>query len=50
MIIVMRHGATKDDINKVIDLIKLKGREVHLSEGESNNIIGAVGEKVIDPR
>ncbi len=50
MIIVMRHGATKDDINKVIDLIKLKGREVHLSEGESHTIIGAVGEKVIDPR
>ena len=50
MIIVMRHGATQDDINKVIDLIKLKGREVHLSEGESHTIIGAVGEKVIDPR
>ena len=50
MIIVMRHGATKDDINKVIVLIKLKGREVHLSEGESHTIIGAVGEKVIDPR
>ena len=50
MIIVMRHGATNDDINKVIDLIKLKGREVHLSEGESHTIIGAVGEKVIDPR
>ncbi len=50
MIIVMRHGATKDDINKVIDLIKLKGREIHLSEGESHTIIGAVGEKVIDPR
>ena len=50
MIIVMRHGATKDDINKVRDLIKLKGREVHLSEGESHTIIGAVGEKVIDPR
>ena len=50
MIIVMRHGATQDDINKVIDLIKLKGREVHLSKGESHTIIGAVGEKVIDPR
>ena len=50
MIIVMRHGATQDDINKVIDLIRLKGREVHLSEGESHTIIGAVGEKVIDPR
>ena len=50
MIIVMRHGATQDDINKVIDLIKLKGREDHLSEGESHTIIGAVGEKVIDPR
>lgn len=50
MIIVMRHGASEDDIKKVEELIRLKGREVHLSQGESHTIIGAVGEKVIDPR
>ena len=50
MIIVMRHGASENDIKKVEELIRLKGREVHLSQGESHTIIGAVGEKVIDPR
>ncbi len=50
MIIVMRHGASENDIEKVEELIRLKGREVHLSQGESHTIIGAVGEKVIDPR
>ena len=50
MIIVMRHGARENDIKKVEELIRLKGREVHLSQGESHTIIGAVGEKVIDPR
>ena len=50
MIIVMRHGASEENIQKVIDLIKLKGREAHISKGESHTIIGAVGEKVIDPR
>ena len=46
----MRHGASENDIKKVEELIRLKGREVHLSQGESHTIIGAVGEKVIDPR
>ena len=50
MIIVMRHGASEENIQKVIDLIKSKGREAHISKGESHTIIGAVGEKVIDPR
>ena len=50
MIIVRRHGASENDIKKVEELIRLKGREVHLSQGESHTIIGAVGEKVIDPR
>lgn len=50
MIIVMGHGASENDIKKVEELIRLKGREVHLSQGESHTIIGAVGEKVIDPR
>ena len=48
MIIVMRHGASENDIKKVEELIRLKGREVHLSQGESHTIIGAVREKVID--
>ena len=50
MIIVMRHGAKPENIDKVIELVKLKGRDTHLSNGESHTIIGAVGEAPIDPR
>lgn len=50
MIIVMRHGAKKEDIDKVIEIVKLKGRAPHVSEGESHTIIGAVGESIVDPR
>ena len=50
MIIVMRHGASKENIDKVVEFIKLKGRDTHLSHGESHTIIGAVGANAIDPR
>lgn len=50
MIIIMRHGAKKDDIRQVLDFIKLKGRVAHLSKGDAHTVIGAVGEKPIDPR
>lgn len=50
MIVVMRHGASEENIQKVIDFIKLKGRDSHISKGESHTVIGAVGESLIDPR
>lgn len=50
MIIIMRHGAKKEDIKKVLEFIELKGREAHMSKGESHTVIGAVGESPIDPR
>lgn len=50
MIVVMRHGASEENIQKVIDFIKLKGRDSHISKGESHTVIGAVGESIIDPR
>lgn len=50
MIVVMRHGASDENIQKVIDFIKLKGRDSHISKGESHTVIGAVGESLIDPR
>lgn len=50
MIIIMRHGASKDNVRKVIEFIRSKGREAHMSKGESHTVIGAVGEKPIDPR
>ncbi len=50
MIIIMRHGANKEQIRKVLDYIKLKNREPHMSKGETHTVIGAVGEANIDPR
>ncbi len=50
MIIVMRHGASQKDIDKVVEFVKLKGRTPHLSQGESHFVIGAVGASQVDPR
>ncbi len=50
MIIIMRHGASKEQIRKVLDFIKLKNRQPHMSKGETHTVIGAVGEACIDPR
>lgn len=50
MIIVMRHGANKKNIDDVVEFVKLKGRTPHISEGESHVVIGAVGESTVDPR
>lgn len=50
MLIIMREHATEDSINKVIDFVKSKGFDIHLSKGELHTIIGAVGSKTIDPR
>ena len=50
MIIVMRHGASKKNIDDVIKFVEQKGRTPHLSEGESHTVIGAVGESIVDPR
>lgn len=50
MLVVMRHGASKTHVQAVIDFIKLKGFEAHVSEGELHTVIGAVGGKSMDPR
>jgi 3-deoxy-7-phosphoheptulonate synthase len=50
MLIVMRQGATKEEIQKVQIFIEKKGFTAHVSEGEVQTVIGAVGGKVIDPR
>ena len=50
MLVVMRHGASEDNIQKVIDFIKLKGYDAHVSRGDLHTVIGAVGGKVMDPR
>ncbi|MBR2068521.1 MAG: 3-deoxy-7-phosphoheptulonate synthase [Candidatus Gastranaerophilales bacterium] len=50
MIVVMRHGASKENVDNVIKFIESKNRVAHVSQGESHTIIGAVGESDIDPR
>ena len=50
MLVVMRHGASEDNIQKVIDFIKSKGYDAHVSRGDLHTVIGAVGGKVMDPR
>ena len=34
MLIVMRHGANEEQIQNVIDTIKKKGRDAHVSKGD----------------
>lgn len=50
MIIIMRHGASESQINKVVETIKKKGRDAHVSKGDVHTVIGAVGETQVDPR
>ena len=50
MLIVMQHNATEDSIEKVIEFIKLKGFNAHVSKGEDHTVIGCVGRTVIDKR
>ncbi len=45
MMIVMREGATEEQIQHVIDRIKRNGGDVHLSKGEFRTIIGVIGDK-----
>lgn len=50
MLVVMRHGASEENIQKVIEFIKSKGYDAHVSRGDLHTVIGAVGGKVMDPR
>ncbi len=50
MLIVMQPNANEEKINKVIDFIKQKGFDAHVSKGENHTVIGAVGRKIIDKR
>lgn len=50
MLIIMRQGVKREQIDNVITFIKKKGFDAHVSEGELHTVIGAVGGKLIDPR
>ncbi|HEV3124943.1 MAG TPA: 3-deoxy-7-phosphoheptulonate synthase [Candidatus Dormibacteraeota bacterium] len=43
MIIVMKHGATRVDIERVVARVERHGLKTHLSEGEDRTVIGVIG-------
>jgi 3-deoxy-7-phosphoheptulonate synthase len=45
MIVVMRHGSTRAEIEDVLDKIKDMGFRAHLSEGQERTIIGVIGDE-----
>jgi len=45
MILVMKVGASQEDINKTINQIKEWGHEVSIAPGESQTVIGIIGDK-----
>ena len=46
----MRHGASEEQIENVVEVVKKKGRQPHVSNGDMHTVIGAVGANAIDPR
>lgn len=50
MLIVMKPKSSDEDVQKIVSYIEAKGFDAHISRGEINTIIGAVGGKVIDKR
>lgn len=50
MLIVMQPHAGEEKVQKVIDFIKERGFDAHVSKGADHTVIGAVGRKVIDKR
>lgn len=48
----MNSNATEEQINKVVNLVKQFGFDVHLSTGKTHTVIGMVGEQTskLDPR
>ena len=50
MIIVLRAGATEEDVRQIEETIKGKGLTAHISRGVERTIIGAIGdERNLDP-
>lgn len=50
MLIVMQPKATPEQVENVVNFIKSKGFDAHVSRGEINTVIGAVGGKTVDSR
>lgn len=45
MMIVMKDGATEQEIQEVVDMIHSAGGEDHMSRGEFKTVIGAIGDR-----
>lgn len=45
MMIVMKDGATEEQVQEVVDALHRIGAEAHLSRGEFKTIIGAIGDR-----
>ena len=45
VIVVMKEGATKEEVQEAVKLLESKGLGVHLSEGAEKTIIGVIGAK-----
>lgn len=45
MIVVMKEGASKDDVERVMEVLKNRGLGAHLSEGAETTIVGVIGPK-----
>ncbi len=50
MLIIMREHVSEQCVDKVVDFIESKGFKAHISVGELQTIIGAIGSTNIDPR
>ncbi|WP_273333462.1 3-deoxy-7-phosphoheptulonate synthase [Dictyoglomus turgidum] len=50
MIIVLKSGATEEDIQKVVDKLKEYNYGAHISRGENKVVIGAIGEKRMEEK
>ena len=50
MLIIMREHVSQQCVDRVVNFIKTKGFKAHISVGELQTIIGAIGSTNIDPR
>lgn len=45
MIIVLKQGATQEEIEKIIERIRSEGLEVHVSRGKFRTVLGVIGDE-----
>ena len=45
MIIVMKHGSTQENVDKIVEVLKAHGLGANLSTGAQATIIGVLGDK-----